>query len=276
MKRKSEVTFALGLLLLIALPASRGSARAAPVASPRTLQVFAAASLSDAFTELGRRLERRQPGLSVRTSFAGSQQLATQIEQGAAADVFASADERWMDYVRQRGLLSGESVVFARNRLVVIVPRSNPARIRRLQDLARGGIKLVIGADPVPVGRYSRTALRKLAADPAFGADFAARTLRNVVSEEENVKSVVGKVQLGEADAGVVYRSDVTAAVARYLQVLELPVEANVIAAYPIARLKGSNAPEAAQAFVDLLLSPEGQRLLERRGLIPVTPAPRR
>jgi molybdate transport system substrate-binding protein len=204
-------------------------------------------------------------------NFAGSQQLATQIEQGATADVFASADERWMDHARDQGLLEGDVRIFARNRLVVILPKTNPARIRRLQDLARGGIKLVVGADAVPVGRYSRIALRNLSRDAAFGGDFATRTLRNVVSEEENVRSVVGKVQLGEADAGIVYRSDVTATVTRFVQVLEIPEAANVIASYPIARVKGGTQGEAASAFVDFVLSREGQQVLERRGLIPVT-----
>src|SRR5205085_11262248 len=157
--------------------------------------------------------QQRHPGTAVRLVFAGSQQLAAQIDQGAAADVFASADERWMTSVKDHGHVAGEPVRFVRNRLVVIVPKMNPARIHRIQDLTRRGVKLVIGADTVPVGRYSRTMLRNLERDPAFGPEFASRTLRNVVSEEENVKSVVGKVQLGEADAGIVYRSDVTPAV---------------------------------------------------------------
>lgn len=259
-------------ILLAVLLASHAPARVA-ASDKATLRVFAAASLSDAFTELGRVLERRRPGLAVRMNLAGSQQLATQIEQGATADVFASADERWMEYARDHGLLEGDARIFARNRLVVIVPRTHPARIRRLQDLARGGIKLVVGADAVPAGRYSRIALRNLSRDPAFGGDFATRTVRNIVSEEENVRSVVGKVQLGEADAGIVYRSDVTATVARFVHVLEIPEAANVIASYPIARVKGGTQGEAAAAFVDLVLSREGQQVLERRGLIPVAAA---
>jgi len=264
---------ALAALALTFVPAGPSIAAAQPGVKqePTTLQVFAAASLSDAFTEIGRQLERQRPGLRVRINFAGSQQLATQIEQGAQADVFASADERWMSYVRERGLVSSEPATFARNRLVMIVPRTNPARIRRLQDVARGGVKLVIGADAVPVGRYARTVLRNLARDPAFGVDFATRALRNVVSEEENVKSVVGKVQLGEADAGIVYRSDVTATVARFIRVFEIPESANVVASYPIALLQGARASDAARAFVDLVLAGEGQAILERRGLIPVT-----
>jgi molybdate transport system substrate-binding protein len=259
---------------VLALPAVAHAAKRAPQsAATTTLQVYAAASLADAFTELGHALERGHPGLVVRTNFAGSQQLATQIEQGAAADVFAAADERWMNYVADRGLLAGEPARFARNRLVVIVPKSNPARIRRLQDLARGGTRLVIGADAVPVGHYSRIVLRNLSGDAAFGADFAARTLRNVVSEEENVKSVAGKVQLGEADAGIVYRSDVTPAVARYLQVIEIPDAANVLAAYPIAMLKAAKHAELARAFVELVRSPDGQRVLEKHGFLPADAA---
>lgn len=237
-----------------------------------TLQVFAAASLSEAFTEIGRLLEKQRPGLTVRLNFAGSQQLAMQMEQGAAADMFASADERWMTYTKERDLVSGEPVTFARNRLVVIVPKTNPARIHRLQDLAKGGVKLVIGADAVPVGRYSRVVLKNLAREPGFSSDFAVATLRNVVSEEENVKSVVTKVQLGEADAGMAYRSDVTSSVARYVRVMEIPEHANVIASYPIVLARGGREPDAAKAFLELVLSSEGQQILERRGLIPAAP----
>jgi molybdate transport system substrate-binding protein len=242
-------------------------------ADKATLQVFAAASLSDAFSEIGKRLEQQCPGLGVRFSFAGSQQLVTQIEQGASADLFASADERWMSYAKDHGLLSGEPAIFAKNRLVVIIPKTNPARIHRLQDLTKGGVKLVLGADAVPVGRYSRTVLRNLSRDPAFGADFATRALKNVVSEEENVKSVVAKVQLGEADAGMAYRSDVTSSVARYVKVLEIPENANVIASYPIALVKDAKQAEPAKAFVDLVLSSDGQAILQRHGLIPGTTA---
>jgi len=275
MRRVQAVARIVGRTLIPALVAAfLSSAPASAGAKKSTLQVFAAASLSDAFNEIGRKLEKLRPGLTVRMNFAGSQQLAAQIEQGALADVFASADERWMDYARDRDLLSDAPVVFARNRLVVIVPKTNPARIRRLQDLARGGVKLILGADAVPVGRYSRTVLRNLARDPAFEGDFARLALRNVVSEEENVKSVVGKVQLGEADAGMVYRSDVTPTVARYLQVFEIPDSANVLASYPIAPVKDAKEADAGRAFVQLVLSPEGQAILRRWGLIPVISTP--
>ena len=124
--------------------------------SAATLRVFAAASLSDAFREIKGQFEKEHPGVVVQLNLGGSQQLAFQLEQGAAGDVFASADGRWMDHVREKSLLDGDPVDFARNRLIVIVPRTNPARIGRLQDLARRGTKLVIGAEAVPVGRYAR------------------------------------------------------------------------------------------------------------------------
>jgi molybdate transport system substrate-binding protein len=238
--------------------------------SAETLRVFAAASLAGAFSELSRDFERSHPGARVQLNLAGSQQLVAQLEQGAPADVFASADTRWMQALADRSLLEAESTPFARNRLVVIVPRTNPARIATLADLARPGVKLVLGAEAVPVGAYSREMLRNLSRDPVLGPTFGRRTLANLVSEEENVKAVVGKVQLGEADAGVVYRSDVTAANARYVRMLEIPDSANVIASYPIAVLAGARRPEWAREFVSRVLSEDGQRTLARHGLIPI------
>jgi molybdate transport system substrate-binding protein len=142
----------------------------------------------------------------------------------------------------------------------------------------RRGTKVVLAAEAVPVGKYSREALAKLARAEGYPAGYDRRVLANVVSQEENVKSVVAKVQLGEADAGMVYRSDVTPAVARHVRVFEIPDESNVIAEYPIAVVKSSRHPEAAQAFVDLVRSDEGQRILRQHGLLPPTaaaPAPR-
>lgn len=238
-----------------------------------TLNVFAAASLTEAFRELGRTLEQRQPGLTVQFNFAGSQQLATQIEQGAPADVFASADQQWMEYVKEKGLVEGNAPVFVRNRLVVIVPRTNPARIGALLDLARRGTKIVLAAEAVPAGKYSREVLKNLAGADGFPDGYDRRVLANVVSQEENVKSVVSKVQLGEADAGMVYRSDVTPAVSRYVRVLDIPGEHNVVAEYPIAVLKSAPNAEAARLFVELVRSGEGQRVLRQHGLLAATAA---
>ena len=271
---RGPVVLASALLtaLLVAGAGAPSPARSAPPAY--TLKVFAAASLADAFAEIAKSFEKSHPGFAVRMNLAGSQQLAIQLEQGAVADVFASADERWMTYVRERSLVEGDPTVFARNRLVVIVPATNPARIGKLQDVARRGVKLVIGADAVPVGRYAREMLQNLARTEGFSPDFATRVLANVVSEEENVRSVVSKVQLGEADAGVVYRSDVSPALSRYVRVFEVPEDANVLATYPIAVLEASGQAAAARDFVQLVLSAEGQRVLARRGLVPVSPSP--
>jgi molybdate transport system substrate-binding protein len=236
---------------------------------PRTVTVYAAASLTEAFRDLGKTLEQRHPGLKLRFNFAGSQQLATQLEQGAPADVFASADQRWMGYAKEKGLVEGESPVFAGNRLVVIVPASNPARIQRLEDLSSRGTKVVLAAEAVPAGKYSRQALAKLAQAPGFPSDYDRRVLANVVSQEENVKNVVAKVQLDEADAAVVYRSDVTPPVSRQVRVLDIPDQFNVIASYPIAVLKSARNASAGQQFIGLLLSNDGQQLLRRHGLLP-------
>jgi molybdate transport system substrate-binding protein len=262
-------------LLRIALLALGLPAVGAPPADPppSTLTVFAAASLTESFGDLGRIFEQRHPGITVQFSFAGSQQLALQLEQGAPADVFASADQRWMDYVREKKLVEGETPVFVRNRLVLIVPRTNPARINKLQDIGRRGTKVVMAAEAVPVGKYSREALRKLAAADGFPPEYDKRVLANVVSQEENVKSVVSKVQLGEADAGFVYASDVTPAAARYVTQVEIPDAFNVIASYPIGVIAGAKSADAARQFIELVRSDEGQRVLQQHGFLPAVVA---
>ena len=233
------------------------------------LVVFAAASLSPALRELGAAFERAHPGTRVSFNFAGSQQLAFQLEQGAAADLFASADQRWMSYVERRELLAGAPRVFAHNRLVAVVPGGNPAGITGLRDLARPGVKLVLAAEAVPAGRYSRQAIARLAAVPGYPADYERMVLGNVVSEEETVTAVRGKVQLGEADAGIVYASDTAGTAAALLEVIPIPDPQNVLADYPIAVLRSARAAAAARAFEELVLGPEGQAVLQRHGLIP-------
>jgi molybdate transport system substrate-binding protein len=260
------------LLATTGLGLALGGAAPAPApASPMVLTVFAAASLTESFRELGAKLQATSSGSSVSFNFAGSQQLALQLEHGAPADVFASADDRWMNYAKEKDLIEGDPQLFVRNRLVVIVPRTNPARIRGLPDLARRGTKIVLAAEAVPVGKYSREALRNLASAPGYPAEYDSRVVANVVSQEDNVKAVVSKVQLGEADAGIVYRSDVTPAVSRYVRAFDIPDQYNVIAGYPIARVKASKSPEAAQAFIALVLSDEGQAVLRTHGFLPAT-----
>lgn len=230
-----------------------------------TVSVFAAASLTSAFGEISAALEADHPGLKVEFNFAGSQALVTQLGQGARADVFASADRAQMTAAQDAGIVAGEPVVFTHNRLTIVVPAGNPGGIAAPVDLARPGLKLVLANETVPVGRYTRQALDQMSADPAFGADFRARVEANVVSLEDNVKQVVTKVQLGEVDAGVVYRSDVTAAVRDDVEIVEIPDALNVVADYPIA-LVADGDERLGQAFIDAVLSPAGQAILAAHG----------
>jgi len=250
MKRRSVAS---ALLLAVAC---------APVSRGETLRVSAAASLTESFREIARIFERAHPGDSVELNFAGSQVLRTQIEQGASVDVFASADLVHADALRKTGLL-GRYEVFARNRLVVVAPATQ-ARVRRLQDLARPGTKVVVAGSSVPVGRYTTQVVSKLGAAGLFGDDFPARLQANIVSQETNVRAVLSKVALGEADAGFVYATD--AAASDNVAVIDVPARYNVIAEYPIGVLGRSAVPERARAFVALVSGEEGQAVLRRFG----------
>ncbi len=264
-----SLSHALAFVVLCAI-----TPRLAAAAPATRLDVFAAASLAGAFGDIAKDFELTHPGVRVRLNLAGTQVLVSQIEQGGTADVFASADSEWMAALASERHLAGEPTIFAHNRLVVIVPRTNPARITKLADLARPGVKLVIGLAAVPIGRYGRAMLVRLGGLPGSGADFTRRALANVVSQEENVKGVVGKVQLGEADAGVCYRSDVTPAVGRMVRVIEIPPAANVVADDPIAVVAGAPHAELAREFIALVLAADGQHALERNGLIPAHATP--
>ena len=230
-----------------------------PSATPEehTLTVFAAASLTDAFTEIGKAFEAANPGVTVVLNFANSRALSTQIEEGAVADVFASANTKEMDTLAAAGMV-GEAQSFVNNLLTIIVAPDNPAGLSTPQDLTRAGLKLALAAEEAPVGKYAREVLGKL--DALYGTGYEDAVLANVVSNEDNVKQVVAKVQLGEADAGMVYTSDVVAA--PELLSIEIPAEQNVIAVYPIAVLQTSGEPTLAQAFIDYVLSDEGQAVL--------------
>jgi molybdate transport system substrate-binding protein len=247
-----------------------GSRSVAQVPSHPTgeLIVFAAASLTEPFSDIGTRLQEMYPGLQIVYNFGGSQILRTQLELGARADIFASADAIQMELARQSGIVQREAPIFVKNRLVVIVPPDNPGQVMEFRDLARPGVKLDLAAPKVPVGNYSRQALHKATAE--YGTDFAARALRNIVSEEENVKQVVTKVQLGEADAGIVYVSDVTPRVGQGVRMVVIPDAYNQVAAYPIALTQSVRNRLAAEIFITFVLSPEGQAILKTHNFIPV------
>jgi molybdate transport system substrate-binding protein len=222
-------------------------------AAPGELKVFAAASLTAAFSELGERFTAASGGTKVTFNFAGSQALATQVQQGAPADVFASADTTNMDKVRD---LVGTRQPFASNLLAIVVEKGNPRGVRTLGDLASSDLKVVLAAEEVPAGRYAKQVLDR------------AGVRVQAVSQEDNVKAVVTKVSLGEADAGIVYVTDVTAGGDK-VEGVDIPQDQNVVATYPIATVKASRAQDQAQAFLDLVLSAEGQRVLEEHGFLP-------
>jgi molybdate transport system substrate-binding protein len=247
----------LGLAILATLFAlCSGEAQPA-----KPLTVFAAASLTDAFNAMKPRFEREHPGTEVRLNFGASSQLRTQIEQGAPADVFASADTVQMQPL-VNGRVVAAPVIFARNRLVVALPAANPGKVRSLRDLARRGLRILTTAESVPVGRYTQQALEKLGAD--YGNDYARKVNANVVSRENNVRSVLAKVELGEADAAFVYETD--AASTRKVSVIKIPEKSNVIAEYPIAVVNAARDRALAEAWVRFTLSRSGKGTLKRFG----------
>ena len=271
-----------GLLLLILIGAgisawsepSHESGTASTGLSGQVV-VYTAASLTQAFTDLGNDFTRRHPGTKVLFNFAGSQQLAQQLALGAQADVFASADAKQMQAAQKAGrIAAGAEHLFAHNRLIAIVSLRPSVPVSTLADLARPGLKIVIAAQAVPVGSYTRIFLDKAAQDPSYGPAYREGVLKNTVSLEENVRAVLTKVVLGDADAGIVYSSDLTAGSASKVRSIAIPDALNTIADYPIAPVSNSRNPAAAKAFIDLVLSPEGQRVLASYGFVPVTAPP--
>jgi molybdate transport system substrate-binding protein len=232
-----------------------------------TLIVLAASSLTDVFGELEGTFEEQNPGTDVQVSFASSSELLLQIHQGAPADVFASADEPKMDTAVEEGLVT-EPETFARNRPVVIVPTNNPAGIREFRDLAEADAQLVLAEDGVPIAEYTKDVLAN--ADSAYGGNFAQRVLDKVASREANVRASAVRVALGEADVTFVYQSDVTEDIRDRLQVIEIPEDLNALATYPIATLERSQNSGLAREWIDLVLSDEGQGVLEQYSFIPV------
>lgn len=236
----------------------------------RTLTVFAAASLTNAFEELAEAFEAANTGVDVVFSFAGSSDLVAQLAQGAPADVFASANNAQMTVAVDGGRIAGNPQTFAQNRLVLLVPAENPAQISSLQDLAKENVQLIIAAPAVPVREYTNQMLDLLAADPAYGESYREAFMANIVSEEQNVRQVSAKIALGEADAGIVYLSDVTPDISTQVIAIPIPDALNTIASYPIATVTESAHPDLAQAFVDYVLSDAGQGILQRWNFVPV------
>lgn len=264
---------AVGMLLLAAVLVFAGcggssSAGGGTSTAKFTLHVFAAASLTEAFNEMKPTFEQAHPGVTVEYNFAGSQQLAQQIGQGADADVFASANKKQMDVVVQSGqVATAAPKTFVRNRVVIITPSDNPGQVTTPQDLAKPGLKVVLADASVPVGTYARDFLTNASKDPSFGADYKDKVLKNVVSNETDVKAVFSKVALGEADAGIVYTSDISTN-AEKVKNVAIPDAFNPVAAYPIAVTSVSKHADAAQQFVAFVLGPDGQAVLKKYGFL--------
>jgi molybdate transport system substrate-binding protein len=225
------------------------------------LTVFAASSLREAFQELGRTFEQEHAGASVSFNFAGSQDLRIQIEHGARADVLAAADPATARALAAQGLAE-DAQVFARNEPVIAVPAGNPAGIHAFTDLPRAR-RLVIGAPEVPIGAYTVQILET--ASRIHGSPFRAAVEARIASRELNVRQVLAKVALGEADAAIVYRTDALTSRGS-VEIVPIPAALNVIAEYPIATLREAKQPALARAFVELVFSAEGRATLARYG----------
>jgi molybdate transport system substrate-binding protein len=263
------ILLALSTIVLAACAARFAPNAASPgdlTAAKPQLTVFAAASLTEAFEEIAAAFAQTAE-VDVVFNFAGSQQLAQQLLSGAPGDVFASANQKQMDVAVEGGSIAAAAVQpFAGNRLVIVTPADNPAALQQFADLAKPGVKLVLADAAVPVGQYALDMLAKASAAPDFASTFGDETLANVVSYEDNVRSVLAKVLLGEVDAGIVYSSDVTAANREEVQVIDIPDALNVTAVYVLAPVAGSVQPELAQAFVDYVISDAGQEILANYG----------
>jgi molybdate transport system substrate-binding protein len=230
-------------------------------AAAESLKVFAAASLTESFKEIGA-LFAAQAKATPAFQFAATNELRLQIENGAKADVFASASLDEMERAVKSGIVK-EHRPFVKNRLVLIVPK-NTGKLKTLRDLSKPGLKLVIAGPKVPVGAYTLEMLDKMAADKGYGPAYKDAVLKNVASHELNVKAVCAKVSLGEGDAGVVYYSDVTARLGTTVQALDIPARFNVDATYPVAVLASAPNSAVAKQFVDFLVTPAAQAVFKK------------
>ena len=293
-RRRSGATLAatLACLLLSASAAAQSAAPAGSATSPSAiacpapaalpsplpagradqgeLTVFAAASLADAFDALQGPWMAAYPGSSLVFSFDASSALRAQVEQGAPADVLASADMRNAQTLVDGCLAPGPVTRFAGNHLVVVVPAGDPAAIGSPADLAREGVRVIAAAPEVPVSRYAAAALEALALQPGYPADFVAAVTANTVSEEDNVRAVLAKIEVGEGDAAIVYATD--ALTGENVEAVAIPEEANPVATYAAVAVADTDQPALAAAFLAFLTGPEAQALLAAEGFLPPAP----
>jgi molybdate transport system substrate-binding protein len=274
---KSRLAVVAGTLALVLAACSAGATTAPSVpaasvpvlagAAPAALTIYGAASLKGALDRAKAAYEAAVPGSTLTISTDSSAALETQIEQGAPADVFLSADTTNPKKLVDKGLADGGAVVFAGNKLTVIVPANNPAGIASPADLAKSGIKVIAAGDAVPITKYATQLVANLAKETGYAADFAAAYTANIVSKEDNVKAVVAKVELGEGDAAIVYVTDAKASTK--VTTVPVPDAANVPATYAGVVVKGSAHAEAARAFLAWFTGPDGQAILGSFGFLP-------
>ena len=278
--RRLPLVVALGLVTVLAAacggnatPASTATAAATTPAVPPLagkISVFAASSLTEAFKTIAADFQKANPGVTVEFNFAASSALATQIDQAAPADVFASADTANMTKLTDKSQIDGAPVTFAKNLPVIVIPADNKAGIASPKDLSKAGVKLVLAGPDVPIGNYARQIIDKLAATPEYGAAYKDATLKNLVSNEQNVRAVLTKIELGEADAGIVYKTDALVAKEK-VKTVAIPDAANVIAVYPIGVVKTTKNKDAAAAFIKFVTGPQGQAALKAAGFDPAS-----
>ena len=268
MRRAALILVAAATLTLVAVGVLAGcgsSSGASSSPAPHKLTVFAASSLTKVFPRIAADFQKTHPGTRFAFNFAGTDTLTAQIEQGAPADVFAGASTKYGDELSGKGLIDVPQA-FATNRLIVILPAANPAHVTSLNDLAKPGVKLVIGDSTVPIGTYTRKVLADL--DATYGVGYSAKVLKNVVSNALQVTSVVNTVELGEADAGFVYVTDALSAGTKVARIT-LPTAAQAVATYPVAAVKGSTNAALAQQLATFLLGADAQALLKQAGFGP-------
>ncbi|HQC34054.1 MAG TPA: molybdate ABC transporter substrate-binding protein [Methanoculleus sp.] len=271
MKSSTPATLVAVSLLIIAGLLVAGCTTTQQTPEPTTLTVFTAASLTGAFTDIGRAYEAQNADIKVDFVFDGSQTLRTQIEQGATPDIFVSASAKHMKALQDGGFMDNSTVAtFLGNSLALIVPVDNPAGITSLADLDEPGVKLVIGTKDVPFGDYTRQMFEKMAADPAYGQAYQDAVMKNVVSEEMAVSSVVPKLALGEADAAIVYKSDVSKDDLTKVTRIGIPAEYNVVATYPLGVLAESPSKAEAESFIAFVRGPDGSAVLTDYGFDPI------
>ena len=275
MARRRSLTLAASVIATIAMAvavtacSSGGAASASlgPTTATAALTIYGAASLSGVLDKAKAAWETAYPGSTLTISTDSSTALETQIEQGAPADVLLSADTTNPKKLVDKGLTEGAAVTFARNKLTVIVPTSNPAAIATPADLAKGGVKVIAGGDAVPITKYATQLVAILAKESGYPAGFAAAYVANVASKEDNVKAVVAKIELGEGDAAIVYVTDAKASTK--VTTIAVPDDANVPATYAGVVVKASAHAQDARAFLDWFAGPAGQAILAGFGFLP-------